>query len=81
MAGLLFLAGLVLWLLLAGPGRAGHAAGAVALVFCVIGIAVMLVFSPAYKLEWATYFMIANLLVFALKWGWLCEYAVATIYY
>ena len=40
-----------------------------ALTFCIIGIAVMLAFSPAQKLEWATHFMIANLLVFALMWG------------
>ena len=52
-----------------------------ALIFCVIGLAVLLAFSPAYKLEWATHFMIANLLVFALMWGWLCEYAAAAIYY
>ena len=52
-----------------------------ALIFCVIGLAVLLAFSPAYKLEWATHFMIANLLVFALMWGWLCEYAATVIYY
>ena len=52
-----------------------------ALVFCIIGIAVMLAFSPAHKLEWATHFMIANLLVFALMWGWLCEYAATAINY
>ena len=52
-----------------------------ALTFCIIGLAVMLAFSPAHKLEWATHFMIANLLVFALMWGWLCEYAATAIYY
>ena len=52
-----------------------------ALTFCIIGIAVTLAFSPAHKLEWATHFMIANLLVFALMWGWLCEYAATAIYY
>ena len=57
-----------------GWGRGG-------LTFCIIGLAVMLAFSPAHKLEWATHFMIANLLVFALMWGWLCEYAATVIYY
>ena len=57
-----------------GWGRGG-------LTFCIVGLAVMLAFSPAHKLEWATHFMIANLLVFALMWGWLCEYAATVIYY
>ena len=52
-----------------------------ALMFVIVGLAVMLGFSPATKLQWATHFMIANLLVFALMWGWLCEYAATAIYY
>lgn len=52
-----------------------------ALVFVIIGLAVMLGFSPAVKLQWATHFMIANLLVFALMWGWLCEYAATAVMY
>lgn len=52
-----------------------------ALIVVIIGLAVMLGFSPAEKLQWATHFMIANLLVFALMWGWLCEYAATAIYY
>ena len=52
-----------------------------ALVFVIIGLAVMLGFSPAAKLQWATHFMIANLLVFALMWGWLCEYAATVAMY
>lgn len=52
-----------------------------ALVSCVIGIAVMLGISPAEKLHWATHIAIANLLVFALVWGCLVEYAVAAISY
>ena len=52
-----------------------------ALVFCVIGIAVMLGFSPAEKLQWARPFVVANLLVFALMWGWLCEYAATALLY
>ncbi len=50
-------------------------------MFVVIGLAVMLAFSPADRLAWATHFMIANLLVFALMWGWLCEYAAAAVMY
>ena len=52
-----------------------------ALIFCVIGIAVMLGFTPAERLDWATPLMIGNLLVFALMWGWLCEYAATLAYY
>ncbi len=48
-----------------------------ALIFCVIGIAVMLG-SPAEKIAWATPPMIGNMLIFALMWGWFCEY-VATL--
>lgn len=60
--------------LAAGWGRA-------ALMFCIMGIAVMLGFSPAQKLEWATPLMIGNLLVFALMWGWMCEYVATLLYY
>jgi hypothetical protein len=52
-----------------------------ALIFCVIGIAVMLSFTPAERLGWATPLMIGNLLVFALMWGWLCEYVATLGYY
>ncbi len=52
-----------------------------ALTFCVVGLAAMLAFSPADRLAWATHFMIANLLVFALMWGWLCEYAATAVMY
>lgn len=51
-----------------------------ALIFCLVGMAVMLGF-PAEKLEWATPPMIANLLVFVLMWGWLCEYVATLAYY
>ncbi len=60
--------------LAAGWGRA-------ALMFCIMGIAVMLGFSPAQKLEWATPLMIGNLLIFALMWGWMCEYVATLLYY
>lgn len=49
-----------------------------ALVFCLVGYAAMFGFSPPQKLQWATHFMIANLLVLALMWGWLVE-CVATV--
>lgn len=52
-----------------------------ALIVVIVGLAVMLGFSPAEKLQWATHFMIANLLVFALMWGWLWEYAATVVYY
>ena len=52
-----------------------------ALVFCVIGIALMLGFSPAERLQWATHFMVANMLVFALMWGWLVECVVSALMY
>lgn len=54
--------------------------GRSALILCIIGIA-MLGFTPADRLEWATPRMIGNLLVFALMWGWLCEYAATLGYY
>lgn len=52
-----------------------------ALTACIIGLAVMLAFSPTDRLAWATHFMVANLLVFALMWGWLCEYAATAVMY
>lgn len=52
-----------------------------ALVFCVIGLALTLGFSPAQRLQWATPFLLANLLVLALMGGWLCEYAATAIGY
>ena len=52
-----------------------------ALVFCLIGLVAMLGFSPPERLAWATHFMIANLLVFALMWHCLVEYAATTVMY
>jgi len=52
-----------------------------AITVCVVGMAVMLAFSPADRLQWATHLMIANLLVFALMWGCLFEYAAAAVAY
>jgi len=33
------------------------------------------------KLQWARPFVIADLWVFALMWGWLCEYAATALMY
>lgn len=56
--------------------------GRTALVFVVIGLAVLFGFSPAARLQWATHAMVANLLVFALLWGWLVEHvAMAWMYW
>lgn len=55
------------------------ATGRVALIVCVIGLAVALGLSPAAKLQWASHFMVANLLVLAVMWGCLFEYAASAI--
>jgi hypothetical protein len=52
-----------------------------ALIFSVVGLAVTLGLTPAARLEWATPLMIGNLLIFALMWGWLCEYVATLAYY
>ena len=52
-----------------------------ALIFSIIGIAVMLSFAPVERLAWATPLMLGNLLIFALMWGWLCEYAATLFLY
>ena len=52
-----------------------------ALIFCIVGIVVMLSFTLASRLEWATPLMIGNVLIFALMWGWLCEYVAILVYY
>ena len=48
---------------------------------CVVGIAMMLGFSPLDKLQWASHFFIANMLVFALMWGWFFECAATAAMY
>lgn len=58
----------------AGWGRA-------ALIFSIVGVAVMLSFTPAARLAWATPLMLGNMLIFALMWGWLCEYVATLAYY
>jgi len=46
-----------------------------ATVVAIIALALLLGFSPAERLVLAGHFMIANLLIFALVWGCLIEYA------
>lgn len=55
--------------------------GRTALIFCIVGLAVTLGFSPVNRLAWASQPVIAHLLVFALLWGWLCEYAAMLLLY
>lgn len=52
-----------------------------ALMVHVVAVAVLLTFSPPHKLAWASHLMIANLLVSALMWGWLFEYAASAVVY
>lgn len=53
----------------------------VALVFSLIGLVVMFGLSPAERLGWATPMVIAHLLIFALVWSSIVEYAVIGICY
>jgi uncharacterized membrane protein len=59
----------------------GARRGREALVVFVVVVAVMLGLSPAHKLEWATHFSIANLLVLGLMIGWLVESAAVALTY
>jgi hypothetical protein len=52
-----------------------------ALIFSIVGLAATLGLTPVDRLEWATPPMIGNMLVFALMWGWLCEYVATLIHY
>lgn len=58
----------------AGWGRGALIAG-------VVVLAVLLGFSPPDRLQWASHFMVGNLLVFALVCGWLVEYAATAVLY
>jgi uncharacterized membrane protein YidH (DUF202 family) len=53
--------------------------GRIALIVCVIGLAVTLGLSPAEKLQWASHFLVANLLVMAVMWGCLFEYVSGAV--
>lgn len=59
----------------------GAAWGRHALVAGVIVVAVTLGISPADRLEWATHFVIGNLLVLALMVGWLVECTAIGVMY
>ena len=52
-----------------------------ALAGCIVFYAVLLGVSPPERLQWATHFMVANMLVFALMLGWLVEYAATAVMY
>lgn len=52
-----------------------------ALVFVLVGLMATLAFSPPGRLAWATHIAIAHLLLFALVWQSLVEYAVTGISY
>lgn len=52
-----------------------------ALAACITGYAVLFGFSPPDRLQWASHFMVANLLVLALMVGWLAEYAATALLY
>lgn len=52
-----------------------------ALISCVIGLALTLGFSPAHELEWASHFMIGNLLVLSLMVARLFEHAARAVLY
>lgn len=52
-----------------------------AMVTYVIGLALMLGFSPAPRLEWASHFMIGNLLVLSLMVACLFEHAARAVLY
>ena len=52
-----------------------------AMTVYVIGLALLVGFSPADRLEWATHFMIGNLLVLSLMVACLFEYTAKVTYY
>lgn len=52
-----------------------------ALIVFVIGLALMLGFSPTIKLHWATHFMIANLLIVGVMISCLFEYVTTALHY
>jgi uncharacterized membrane protein YidH (DUF202 family) len=55
--------------------------GHCALVSIVVGYALLLGFSPAERLQWASHWMIANLLVLALMGSWLSVHAATAVQY
>lgn len=61
--------------------RSAAAWGRSVLTAGLIGLAVTLGFSPADRLQWASHFMLANLLVFVLICGHAVDYAVSVFLY
>lgn len=59
----------------------GNTWGYGALTAYLIAFAVMLGFSPTHELEWATHFMIGNLLILGLMWGCLVEHTSRAVRY
>lgn len=52
-----------------------------ALVVAVVAVAVLLGFSPPDRLQWATHFLVGNLLLFALVVAWLVEQGASVAMY
>lgn len=52
-----------------------------ALTVFLIGLAATLAFSPEDRLQWASHFMLANLMILALMVGCLFEYATSAMHY
>lgn len=57
------------------------AAGRTTLIALLIALALLLGFSPVHRLQWATPFVLANLLVLQLMVAWLVEYALTALMY
>jgi len=55
--------------------REAAESGRMALTFALICLALLFAFLPAARLHWVHPFLVANLLLFVLMWGWLVEYA------
>lgn len=61
--------------------RNAKAWGRGALTACLLVLAVTLGFSPEDRLQWATHFMLANLMILVLMVGALCECAAGAVHY
>jgi len=59
--------------------RQATESGRMALTFGLIGLALLLGFLPEARLNWMHPWLLANLLLFVLMWGWLVEY-VSTVW-
>jgi len=55
--------------------RQAAESGRMALTFGLICLALLFGFLPEARLHWVRPFLVANLLLFVLMWGWLVEYA------